>query len=111
MAININTISISGLVLLWLGVITCFGGLILFLAVCGGISPNALGKSLHSHDTYYVLIQGLRLLVYILPLVAGLLLVASGLLIRRQIPTLEAMLMNTRSPNPEGEQVVYGDPH
>jgi hypothetical protein len=111
MAININTISISGSVLLWLGVITCFGGLILFLAVCGGISPNAPEKSLHSHDTYYILIQGLRRLVYVLPLVAGLLLVASGLLIRRQIPTLEAMLMNTHSPNQEAEQAVDGNPH
>jgi len=111
MTININTVSISGSVLFWLGVITCLGGLMLFLAVCGGISPIRLEKSLHSHDTYFILINGFRRMVFLLPLVAGLLLVASGLSIRRQVPALEAMLMNIPDQNQKAEQDVHGNTH
>jgi hypothetical protein len=110
MTININTVGLSGSVLFWLGVITCLGGLMLLLAVCGGISPVRSEKSLHSHDTYFILIHGFRRMVFILPLVAGLLLVASGLSIRRQVPALEAMLMNIPDQD-QAEQDVHGNTH
>lgn len=103
MAININTIGLSGSILLWMGVIVFLGGLALFVAVCGGISPVGEGKSLHSNDTYFILIFGIRRLIFLLPLAAGLLLVASGLLIRGQLPFLKSMFMNITDQNQEAE--------
>ena len=94
MAININTISVSGSILLWLGVITCLGGLAFFLAVSSGISPDRYAESWPLHDTYYILLHWKQRLIFLLPLVAGLVLLASGLLVRRQVPTLQSMLMN-----------------
>jgi hypothetical protein len=100
MTIPLNTLGLSGTILLWLGVILAVGGLALFLAVCGGISPVGNEETLHSHDTYYILIHGSRRLIFLLPLVAGLILIASGLLIRRQLPILEAMVMNLAEQDP-----------
>lgn len=109
MAININTIGLSGSLLLWIGVITCLGGLALFLAVCGGISPAGEGKSLHSHDTYFILINGMRRLIFLLPLAAGCFLVASGLLIRGQLPFMKSMFMNIADQTQEAEPAAPSD--
>jgi hypothetical protein len=75
MSISINTIAASGSILLWLGVIIFLAGVILFLAVCGGIAPAGQGDDLHTHDTYFILIHGTRRMMYILPLIAGLVLI------------------------------------
>jgi hypothetical protein len=104
MSISINTIAASGSILLWLGVIIFLAGIILFLAVCGGIAPAGLGDDLHTHDTYFILIHGIRRMIYILPLIAGLVLICSGVSIRRQVPSLEAMLTNIPQQNEEAEQ-------
>ena len=101
MAININTISISGSILLCLGAITCVGGLALYLAVRGGIAPGGEGD--HLHDTYFIIINGMRRMIFLLPLAAGIFLIASGLLLRGQIPFLNSMFTSISDQNQEAE--------
>ena len=109
MAININTIGVSGSILLWLGVITCLGGLALFLAVSGGISPDRYAESWPLHDTYYILVDWKHRLIFLLPLVAGFILVGSGLLVCRQLPALEAAMISIADKHQEAEQDSGGN--
>ena len=91
MTINTNTIDITGWVLVWLGVVTCIGGFVLYLAVCGGIAPGGESHDLHQHDTYFIMINGVRRLIFLLPLASGFILLASGISIRSQLPFLNEM--------------------
>ena len=104
MAINTNTIDIAGWVLVWLGVVTCIGGFVLYLAVCGGIALGGESHDLHQHDTYFIMINGLRRLIFLLPLAAGFILLASGISIRTQLPFLNAMFTAIPDQNQEAEQ-------
>jgi hypothetical protein len=103
MAININTISVGGSVLIWLGVIICLGGFAFFWVVSSGISPDRYAEGWPLHDTYFILLHWKHRLIFLLPLLAGLILVASGLLIRRQVPTLQSMLTSVPVQNQEAE--------
>lgn len=106
MGINIHTIGTASIALI------CIGGLVsiiavgLFLAVGSGVSLGKPDDTLHAHDTYFIVIHGPGRLVFLLPLVAGLILMLSGLLIRREVAPLGALADNPvafESPEPEGD--------
>lgn len=101
-SINLHSLGLCGTVFLCLGLLLSVAGMVFFLAAGSAISigPHSLrdtmsgvleethdgGGSLSFHDSHYILVSGREKLVYLLPLAAGILLTASGLLIRSKLP-------------------------
>ncbi|MFT3991384.1 MAG: hypothetical protein QM680_08225 [Luteolibacter sp.] len=97
MAVTVNALGVCSSVLFWMGVILCISGVSLFLAVSNGIGTSVEG---HLDDTYFIIIHWKFWLLFILPVLAGFILVISGLLLRGQIPNLKAALTNSQTPPP-----------
>ena len=72
-----------GTVLFWLGIALCIGSIVLFLAASRGVQIEGPDR-LNLHDTHYVIFSLGHRLSLLLPLIAGLLLLSTGLLVRGQ---------------------------
>lgn len=99
MAINVNIIDMIGWVTIILGVSICIVGIVFFLAVCRGIGPGG-----DLHDTYFIIINGTRRLIFLLPVASGVLLLISGVMIRGQLPYFKNLLTGIPFYNKEAEQ-------
>ena len=95
-----------GTVLFWLGVAACVGSIVLFLAASRGVQIDGSDK-LNLHDTYYVVFSLGHRLSLLVPFIAGLLLLLTGLLVRSQT-SLNAADFNKLE---ESEQDVHGNTH
>jgi hypothetical protein len=80
---TIGTYWSIGTVLFWLGVATCIGSIVLFLAASRGLQIDGPDK-LNLHDTYYVVLSLGHRLSLLLPFIAGLLLLLTGFIVRSQ---------------------------
>ena len=100
-----------GTAIIVLGVAMIIGSIVLFIVGGSGISlgsPESTLDSagtLHFHDTYYILFSTGHRLILLFPLVAGVILITSGALIRRQIPEISSTIQKIE----EAEQVGAGD--
>jgi hypothetical protein len=103
---TIETYRNIGMVLFWLGVATCIGSIVLFLAASRGVQIDGPDK-LNLHDTYYLVLSLGHRLSLLFPFIAGLLLLLTGLIVRSQTPLNAADFTKTE----EAEQDVQGNTH
>ncbi len=94
MSINLNMVAVSGSIFFWLGIVLGLAGLAFLAAVGTGISLGSPSSPEHEgvivfHHTDYLLLDWGRRWIYVLPVLAGLLLAGSGILIRRQAAEME----------------------
>jgi hypothetical protein len=80
---NLTTYGNVGIALLWMGVASIVMSIILFLVSSKGISIGD-PEGLHQHDTYFILFSWGHRVILLLPLLAGMLLVFTGLQARSQ---------------------------
>ena len=87
-----------GMTAIVLGIALSIASIVLFFVGGSGISLGSPQGSLdsagtlHLHDTYYILFPTGHRLILLLPLISGIILVATGTLIRRQIPEISSNL-------------------
>jgi len=95
MTLNLTTLGLTGGILFWLGILLCVATLVLLLAVTGGISDVVVSyETVHSVEVHFVHSTKLLLgwkekALFLLPLLSGLLLVASGIWIKVKVPTFQ----------------------
>jgi len=96
MTLNLTTLSVTGAILFWLGIMVCVASLVLFLAVTGGISEAVVSHetvgsagTLHFPHSTQLLLGWKEKAVFLLPFISGLLLVASGTWISVKIPKFQ----------------------
>jgi hypothetical protein len=106
---TITSYSYIGTSLIGLGIALGIASVVLFVVAGSGISmgsPEGVDSdgTLHFHDTYFILFSLGHRLTLLLPLVAALILIVCGLLIRWQIPPITEVMNNI-----EAEQAGHGD--
>ena len=100
-----------GTITVVLGVAILIASVVLFVIGGSGISLGSPESSLdsagtlHFHDTYYILLSTGHRLILLLPLLAGIVLITTGTLIRRQIPSITSTIQQIE----DAEQVGDGD--
>lgn len=105
---TITSYGYIGTGLIGLGIALGIASVVLFVVAGSGISmgsPEGVDSdgTLHFHDTYFILFSLGHRLTLLLPLVAALILIVCGLLIRWQIPPITEVMKNIE------EQAGHGD--
>lgn len=104
MNINLPMLHVSGTVLLVLGVLVAVLGIGLFIAVSAGVHETAVVHDELSFGHIEMIKPGMReRIVFLVPVVAGIMLAVSGALIRSKVPEWKATLGEARKYFNSGE--------
>jgi len=96
MIISLNTYGTIGTVLFWGGIAVALASLTLLLTVARGITLGG-EDDLNQHDVYYIIGDWTHPLILALPILAGLLITISGLLMRSQVSIAEDLIKTSNS--------------
>jgi hypothetical protein len=98
---TLSTYSSIGTALCWLGFVAIATSIFLFLASSRGVSIGN-PDGLHLHDTYFILFSWGHRTILLFPLVAGILLIFTGLQARKQAATMSAELQRIQEAEEAG---------
>lgn len=97
MNINLHLLHVSGTVLLVIGVLVAVLGIGLFVAVSAGITETSVVHDEFSFQHLDMMKPGMReRMVFLLPVVAGIMMAVSGALIRSKVPEWKATFGEAR---------------